>query len=160
MGGHTLQRPPSHVPPLRGPVAYGLPVHAWAPRDAASGPIRARLTSFLSKLSQNGKVSPEYVEKASHSPYSQNRLGKSALGFLRFPLWPAFSHKELMAYFDPYSRFLVKTTKCRPNVHTRGRSDTPTVMRNKLLLHDRSSSDLAGCRIDLFPDILNEVNIY
>ena len=83
-----------------GPVSQpaGLPV----PRTrlhAASQPIRARLTSILVKLSQNHEVSTEYVQKASHSPYSQNGLVKSPLDFLGFPILLAFSHKELMVPF-------------------------------------------------------------
>ena len=36
---------------------------------AASQPIGARFDLILLKVSQNGQVSPEYVEKACHSPY-------------------------------------------------------------------------------------------
>ena len=100
VGGHTLQRPLSYVPPLRDPVAYGLPVHASAPRDAASWPIRARFDLFPEKLSQNRVVSLKYVQKAYHSPYFQNGYQKSPLDFLGFPILPAFSPKELMGHFD------------------------------------------------------------
>ena len=66
---------------------------------AALQPIRARIEVISSKVSQNGQVSPEYDEKASHSPCLQNGLGKSPLEIPRFPFWPAFSHKELMTVF-------------------------------------------------------------
>ena len=84
----------------------------------ASWPIRARIQLNFSKVSQNGQVSPEYVHKACHSPCFQNLVQKSALEILRFPFSPAFSHKELMTLFWPDSRFLVRMTKCRLNVHT------------------------------------------
>ena len=61
--------------------------------------IWARIDLIFQKLSQNGQVSLEYVEKASHSPYIQNGLQNSPLEILRFPLLPAFSHKELMTLF-------------------------------------------------------------
>ena len=60
---------------------------------------RARFSDISWKLSQNRGVSPKSVQKACHSPYFQNRLKKSALGFLRFPFCPAFSHKELLGLF-------------------------------------------------------------
>ena len=66
---------------------------------AASGPIRARFKVNLLKVSQNGLVSPKYVNKACHSPCFQNELQMSALDFLRFPFLTAFSHKELMGRF-------------------------------------------------------------
>ena len=47
-------------PPLRGPVAYGLP--GYPPlRNAASWPIRARFEVISTKVSQNGGVSPKSV---------------------------------------------------------------------------------------------------
>ena len=68
-------------------------------RNAASWPIGARFTSFYCKVSQNGQVSPKKCKKACHSPYFQNGLEKSPLGFLRFPFSPAFSRKELLGLF-------------------------------------------------------------
>ena len=95
-------RPSCRNPPLRGPVGpmLGPPwfLHL-SPGNAASWPIKARLRVKLSKVSQNAEVSPKSVEKAYHSPYSQNRLQKSPLDFLRFPILQAFSHKELMGLF-------------------------------------------------------------
>ena len=118
-------------PPCTGPSNTRL----WANK----GEIQLK----YNKVSQNGVVSPKYVHKACHSPYSQNGSRKSPLKILRFPFSPAFSHKELMAYFDASRVFLVKMTKCRQNVHAKGRSDTPTVNASKLATVDRSSSDLA-----------------
>ena len=100
-----------------GPVAYGLPGTGTL-QIAASGPIRARFSLISCKVSQNPEVSPEKCEKACHSPGFQNGLRKSALEILGFPYSAAFSHKELMARFDAYSDFSVKTTKCRSDVHT------------------------------------------
>ena len=65
----------------------------------ASGPIRARIHQYFSKVSQNDGVSPKYVHKAYHSPCFQNGHQKSPLGKLRFPFWLAFSPKELMVPF-------------------------------------------------------------
>ena len=67
--------------------------------NAASWPIAARLSVIFSKVSQNGQVSSRSVNKACHSPCSQNWLRKSPLGILRFLFRPAFSHKELMDVF-------------------------------------------------------------
>ena len=65
-------------------------------------------------VSQNRGVSPESVEKACHAPCFQNAVQKSALDFLGIPFLRAFSHKELMGYFDAYSGFLVRNPKSRP----------------------------------------------
>ena len=81
--------------PCRPLPVLGLP----SPSKAASGPIKARLGSILRKVSQNGQVSPESVEKAYHSPYFQNGLQNSPLEIPRFPFSVAFSGKELMVPF-------------------------------------------------------------
>ena len=60
---------------------------------------KARFNLISQKLSQNGRVSLKYVEKACHSPYVQNRVQKSPLEILRFTFSVAFSHKELMGLF-------------------------------------------------------------
>ena len=84
---------------------------------AASWPIKARIQSYFSKVSQNHRVSPKYVQKACHSPYFQNGRQKSPLDILGFPFRPAFSPKELMGHFDRGLGFIVKMTKCRSYVH-------------------------------------------
>ena len=84
--------------PLRGPVGPGRPSLAGTLQMPPLG-NKARLTSYFYKVSQNGRVSPEYVEKACHSPYLQNGPVKSPLEILRFPILPAFSRKELMGLF-------------------------------------------------------------
>ena len=81
-----------------GPVGPPGPSLYLDPLECRLLAYRARLTSYSSKVSQNSEVSPKYVEKASHSPYLQNGLKKSPLGFLRFPLLLAFSPKELMGH--------------------------------------------------------------
>ena len=98
----SLGAPADPVPTLRarsvhpgGPPWYG----SSSPGNAASGPIRARFSVILLKVSQNGIVSPKYHEKAYVSPYFQNGLHKSALEIPGFPFSPAFSHKELMGVF-------------------------------------------------------------
>ena len=60
---------------------------------------RARFQQYSSKVSQNDEVSTEYVNKACHSPYSQNDAQMSPLEILRFPYSVAFSGKELMGHF-------------------------------------------------------------
>ena len=70
-----------------------------SPLNAASGPIRARFSHILLKVSKNPIVSSKNVQKACHSPHFQNGLQKSPLVFSRFPFSPAFSHKELMVVF-------------------------------------------------------------
>ena len=64
----SLRAPPCTSPSLLG--------------NAASWPIRARLRSYSSKVSQNRVVSPKYVEKACHSPCFQNG---SQSRLLKFP---------------------------------------------------------------------------
>ena len=87
-------------PPLRGPVGPMLGPPWYPPlADAASQPIRARISRILLKVSQNHGVSPLFHEKACHSPCSQNGSQKSPLDFLRFLKSLAFSHKELMGLF-------------------------------------------------------------
>ena len=84
------------VPPLRGPVGVWDPSLYRTSQIPASWPIKARFNLILLKVSQNGEVSPEYVQKACHSPCFQKLVQKSPLEFLRFPVLLAFSHKELM----------------------------------------------------------------
>ena len=115
-----------------------------APRaNALSGPIRTRIDLILLKVSQKDEVSSKYPQKACHSPYIQNGPGKSPLGFLRFPFWPAFSHKELMTHFDPYLHVYCQNDEVSPDVHTmsrtrRGRSIPPRSPQ-QAALGDRSS---------------------
>ena len=92
----AVTHPGTHPCGARSPTGSLVP--GWA-LNAASWPIRARFTSFSIKLSQNGQVSPENVEKASHSPYSQNGSQISPLEILRFTFSAAFSPKELMVAF-------------------------------------------------------------
>ena len=139
-GGRLLDHPPGPVgslwdPPCPGPLECRLRANT------------ARLRSFSQKLSQNGEVSPEMSEKASHSPYFQNGLQKSALDFLRFPFLAAFSHKELMVAFWPTNGLYCQNDEvsliCTPLGHAKGSSDTPTDRCSKLPLPVCSSSDSA-----------------
>ena len=86
-------------------------------QNAASGPIKARFHDIFSKVSQNRVVSPKYIEKASHTPYFQNGLQKSALEILGFPISLAFSHKELMGHFNPWVGLYCQNDEVSPNVH-------------------------------------------
>ena len=75
-------------------------------RSAVPEPSECRLWAHMArfdlisqKSSQNDEVSPKSVEKACNSPCFQNGLRKSPLEILRFPICPAFSHKELLGFF-------------------------------------------------------------
>ena len=82
-----------------GPVGHPGALPVLEPLECRPGPIGARFDLIFTKVSQNGEVSPKYVYKACHSPYSQNEAQKSPLEILRFPFPQAFSHKELMVPF-------------------------------------------------------------
>ena len=79
---------------------------------------KARFHDIFYKVSQNRRVSLKSVEKACHSPYFPKRSQKSPLDFLRFPFCVAFSHKELMGRFDPYSVVYCQNDEVSPDVHT------------------------------------------
>ena len=95
--------------------------HPWTslgyPSECRLWANKARFQSISYKVSQNGQVSPINVEKACHSPYFQNELGKSPLEILRFLYLRAFSHKELMGHFAPYLGLYCQMTKCRRCAH-------------------------------------------
>ena len=74
--------------------------------------------TYFSKVSQNGRVSLKSVNKACHSPYSQNAAENSPLGILRFLIFAAFSHKELMGHFDASRVVYCQTDEVSPSVHT------------------------------------------
>ena len=82
-----------------GPVGTTRGPSLSPPRECRLWANKARFKVLLLELSQNRGVSPEYVEKACRSPYFQNTVQKSALDFLGFPYFPAFSHKELIGLF-------------------------------------------------------------
>ena len=90
-GGGSQDHPAGPVDALRASPCPGTLI-------AASQPIRARLHLISRKVSQKDEVSPKYVEKACHSPYIQKRVQMSPLEILRFPLFAAFSPKELMGH--------------------------------------------------------------
>ena len=69
------------------------------------------------KVSQNREVSTKSVEKACHGPYSQNAVQMSPLDFLGFPYSVAFSPKELMGRFDPYTHVYCQNDEVSPDVH-------------------------------------------
>ena len=96
--GRTRGRRRSQNPPFGPGQDHAGPSLVLGPdcRLTAKG---ATFDLILHKVSQNDEVSPKSVHEASHSPYSQNGLRKSPLGFLRFPLLLAFSGKELMGLF-------------------------------------------------------------
>ena len=57
-------------------------------------PIWARFHHKYTKVSGNPGVSPKSGHEACHAPCFKSRSIMHDLEFLRFPLWPAFSHKE------------------------------------------------------------------
>ena len=75
--GRLLDHPPGPVRSLWDPPCPG-------PSECRLLAIGARIDLILLKVSQNRQVSPEYPEKACHSPYIQKRLQKSPLEILRF----------------------------------------------------------------------------
>ena len=72
VGGHMHSARPSTQNPPSGPGPARTGHSLVLGPLPASWPIRVRLTSFYSKVSQNDEVSPKYTHKACHSPYSQN----------------------------------------------------------------------------------------
>ena len=106
----SQDRPAGLVRTLQVPPCPGTP-------DCRLTAKGARIDLISMKVSQNGRVSPKYVKKASVSPYSQNGSRKSPLEIPRFPFLAAFSPKELMGHFDASAELFVKTTKCRPVAH-------------------------------------------
>ena len=101
VGGWVQRVRPGSQTTHSGPLDLRGPLRCLGPflgQYAASWPITARFDVIFHKVSQNRVVSPESVQKASHSPCFQNRLQKSPLEILRFPFSLAFSHKELMGH--------------------------------------------------------------
>ena len=90
-----------------GPVGSPGPSLYMTSQKRPSTAIGTRIDLILLKVSQKDEVSPEYVQKACHSPYFQNDAQKSPLGFLRFPFLAAFSPKELMGHFLTIPRTLL-----------------------------------------------------
>ena len=115
----------------------------------------ARFKVIYCKVSQNGIVSPVFVNKACHSPHSQNGLRKSPLEILRNPFLAAFSHKELMVPFCAYVALYGQNDEvsivCTPRVARERVVNTPRSSRSKLLLGRSSSLTQRGQS----PDILN-----
>ena len=114
----TVAHPGRPVTTPAGPGRCLQPLPVTSSSKAASQPIRARFHDISLKVSQKDEVSTEKCQKACHSPYSQNRLENSPLEFLRFPFSTAFSHKELMAFFDPYVHVYCQNDEVSPDVHT------------------------------------------
>ena len=137
VGGSGAGTTPSRVPgPAGARPAPGPPTPApWAygARFAVQGPPhgqKARFHYISQKLSEKDEVSTKSVQKACHSPCFQNRSKKSPLEIPRFPISPAFSHKELMVPFWPMVSVLCQndevSTVCTPlNVTRKGRQIPP-----------------------------------
>ena len=87
------------VPTLRARSVHPVALPGTIPLGMPPLGQYGEISALFSKVSQNDEVSPKYVHKASHSPYIQNGSQKSPLGFLRFPISVAFSHKELIGPF-------------------------------------------------------------
>ena len=97
-GAHWVRRRDGFLTTLAlpGPAPCG---RCQEPSECRLTANRARFQVISWKVSQNGQVSPRNVQKACHSPYSQNEAQKSPLEILRFLFLLAFSHKELMGLF-------------------------------------------------------------
>ena len=87
-----------YIPTLRARSVL-WPSLGYTPLQCPPGTNMARIDLISHKVSQNQEVSPEMLEKACHSPYFQNWVQMSPLGFLGFPFSRAFSGKELMTLF-------------------------------------------------------------
>ena len=128
-GACPRYHPAGPVGPASWPSLYLGPAFQSKRR---ANPQNLRINDIFSKVSQNDEVSPENVNKAYHSPYSQIGLRKSPLDFLRFPFSPAFSGKELMGLFWPRGIVYCQNDEVSLDVHTmlhaKWSSDTPTVM--------------------------------
>ena len=126
------------IPTPPGPGRHPAGTSLGYPSECRLLANKARFHSYSCKVSQNGRVSPEFVEKACHSPHSQNGLQKSALEILRFPISAAFSHKELMGLFRPYGRLYCQNDEvspvCTPIVTRETVVRYPHRPRSKLLL--------------------------
>ena len=141
----TSAQPPTHPAGPVGPPRPSL-VGGWAPR--AKG---RHLSTFPGNLVKTAKCHRNMCKRPVIVPIFQNAVQKSPLGILRFTFLAAFSHKELMGHFRPRVILYCQNDEVSPGVHVsvigvrdaKCAPDTPTVMRSKLLLHDRSSSGLA-----------------
>ena len=123
LGGRVQDHPCGARSVAQAPsLSWTLKCRLWA--------NKARFHLIFYKVSQNGGVSPVYVEKACHSPCFQNGCQSSPLGILRFPFRLAFSHKELMGHIRPWARVNGQNDEVSPDVHTtvhaKGSPDTPT----------------------------------
>ena len=85
--------PSGPVGPLQGPPCTRVL------GNAASWPIGRDLTSFLVKLVEMTKCRQKSCKRPVIVPIFQNGSEKSPLEILRFPIYVAFSHKELMVPF-------------------------------------------------------------
>ena len=100
----------------------GLPV----PGPCRDPPGRD-LTSFPVKLVKTAKCHRKVSIRPVIVPNLKNGSIKSPLDFLRFPLYAAFSHKELMGRFDASRVHYCQNDEVSTDVHTRGRvAHTPT----------------------------------
>ena len=100
--GYASGARPGPVPPLRGPVGtLRVPpcTGPSLPGNAASWPIRRELRTISRKLVKTAKCRPNMSKRPVIVPIFKKRLRNSPLEILRFPLFSAFSHKELMVLF-------------------------------------------------------------
>ena len=123
--GRVYPHPPGPVRTLQVPP-WDIPLECRLLANTA------RFHLIPCKVSQNGIVSPVFVEKACHSPYIQNGLRKSPLGILRIPIRLAFSHKELMGLFYPYPGLYCQNDEVSPKC-------TPMYPRERVVRYPHGS---------------------
>ena len=160
-GVRRLGTAPRTTPAGPGRSLWALPV---------LGPLKCRLwaigrdsMTFLRKVVKTTKCHQKVSKRPRLVPVSQNGSKKSPLEILRFPLWRAFSHKELMGHFDASTGIIVKMTKCRQVAHTcsgsrRGRryphgvgaASCPYRHRSSSAQREQTSDILNGPGIDRF----------
>ena len=90
--GASAQSPTHPAGPVRPPEAF-------PGRGLGSSGKGRDYGYILRKLVKTAKCHRKVSIRPAVVPVCQNGVGKSPLEFLRFPIWLAFSHKELMVPF-------------------------------------------------------------
>ena len=106
--------------------------------------------TFPVKLVKTAMCHQNMLKRPVIVPILQNRSRKSPLDFLGFPFLPAFSHKELMGYFGPYSVLYCQNDEVSTVVHTpvhAKSAGTGTVRYPLGRTPANSSSDLCNCAL-------------
>ena len=107
---------PEPTPAGPGQLTRGLPWF-WA-LIAALQPKGRDFRTFLRNIVKTAKCHRKVCIRPAIVPVCQNGLRNSPLDFLRIPFSPAFSPKELMGHFRPYSGLYCQNDEVSPDVHT------------------------------------------